>query len=120
MSKASSDPPADLEKGQLLKAPAATEEEDVGVVDPCVATCITVALYAFVSAYMLLFMGLIVWMARNLDGWWWSPWKTVLFFSALMIYAISNTPATKDVLIRRYATKPAPATDCDASAKLLA
>ncbi|CAL4986131.1 unnamed protein product [Urochloa decumbens] len=118
MSKASSDHPADLEKGRLLK-PAATEDEDAGVVDRRKATCITVSLYMFVEAYMLFFMGVIAWMAKNLHNWW-DPWKSALLFSAIMIWTISKTPKANDALISRYATKPAPASDCDASAKLLA
>ncbi|CAL4982838.1 unnamed protein product [Urochloa decumbens] len=117
MSKVSSDPPADLEKGQLK--PAATVEEDVGVVDPCMATCIKVALYVPVAVYTLFFIGLVTWMVKNSLNWW-DPLMCALLFSAIMLWTICKTPEVKDALIRRYATKPAPASDCDFSAKLLA
>ncbi|CAN6363635.1 unnamed protein product [Urochloa humidicola] len=99
MSKASSDPPADLEKG--LKVAAIDEEEDV-----------------MVGAHTLFCVGAIAWTVKNSHNWW-DQWQCILFISAMVIYTLLITPKLKNGLVRKYATKPTPASDCDVSAKLL-
>ncbi|CAL4986134.1 unnamed protein product [Urochloa decumbens] len=116
MSKVSSDPPADLEKGRLK---AAATEEDVGVVDPCMAMCIKTTVDVFVGAYTLVFIGMIAWLVKNSHNWW-DQWQAFLIISAIVIWTYSVTPRFKDGLVRIFATKPTHASDCDASAKLLA
>ncbi|CAN6363634.1 unnamed protein product [Urochloa humidicola] len=116
MSKASSDPPADLEKG--LKV-AAIDEEDVGVVDTCMASCIKATVDVIVEAYTLFFVGAIAWTVNNSQNWW-DQWQCILVISAMVILTILITPKLKNGLVRRYATKPTPSSDCcDVSAKLL-
>ncbi|CAL4978959.1 unnamed protein product [Urochloa decumbens] len=114
MSKASSDPPVDLEKGRLMK-----EEEDVGVVDHCMATCMKTTVNVVVGAYTLFYIGNIAWCVKNSQNWW-DQWQFFVIISAIMIWTYSVTPRVKDGLVRKFATKPTPASDCDASAKLLA
>ncbi|KAL6654614.1 hypothetical protein ACP70R_008079 [Stipagrostis hirtigluma subsp. patula] len=117
-SSASSDPPADLEKGAAAGSKTAEKEEPLAVVDERKANLIRAFLDLFFVIYLLFYIGVLVVLVMVSDRWW-DSCPGVLIISPICIATLWLTPKMKDVYIQLYATKLPPTSGGDLTTKLL-
>ncbi|CAN6285943.1 unnamed protein product [Urochloa humidicola] len=109
MSRASSDPPEDLQEDATGVKAAATEEVKPG--PPLWAKVLVDVLAVW---QVLIFIGFFMRMVSIADNWW-DPWPAVVIVLPITVFALWIKPKTK------YGTEPTPGSDNDnLSHKLLA